>query len=197
MGFGWLRHLRAADSALARANARALVDDWIRCWGGPHRRVAWRPPVVARRLISWLSQSPLILEGADRGFYKRFLRSIARQAKWLARALGSAGRRRTGWSRPSRSPAWRSARAPRPARPSVRSRLLAEELDRQILPDGGHVGRNPQTLVDLLTDLLPLRQAYASQGLEPPRAVMNALDRMMPMLRLFGTETARSLCSTG
>src|SRR3954451_9473176 len=29
MGFGWLRHLRAADSALANANARALVDDWI------------------------------------------------------------------------------------------------------------------------------------------------------------------------
>ena len=27
MGFGWLRHLRAADSALTRANARALIDD--------------------------------------------------------------------------------------------------------------------------------------------------------------------------
>ncbi|NLH82532.1 MAG: hypothetical protein GX458_17050, partial [Phyllobacteriaceae bacterium] len=29
-GFGWLRHLRAADSAVARGNARALVDDWLR-----------------------------------------------------------------------------------------------------------------------------------------------------------------------
>ena len=56
---------------------------------------------------------------------------------------------------------------------------------RQILPDGGHVARNPQTLVDLLTDLLPLRQAYATQGVEPPRALLNAIDRMMPMLRLF------------
>ena len=29
LGFGWLRHLRAADSAITRANARALVDEWI------------------------------------------------------------------------------------------------------------------------------------------------------------------------
>jgi hypothetical protein len=29
LGFGWLRHLRAADTALTRANARALVEDWI------------------------------------------------------------------------------------------------------------------------------------------------------------------------
>ena len=29
LGFGWLRHLRAADTALTRANARSLVEDWI------------------------------------------------------------------------------------------------------------------------------------------------------------------------
>ncbi|TXM92591.1 heparinase, partial [Methylobacterium sp. WL103] len=28
-GFGWLRHLRAADTALARSNARAFVADFI------------------------------------------------------------------------------------------------------------------------------------------------------------------------
>ena len=28
-GFSWLRHLRAAENALARQNARALVADWI------------------------------------------------------------------------------------------------------------------------------------------------------------------------
>src|SRR5947209_17907667 len=29
LGFGWLRQLRAADTALTRANARALVVDWL------------------------------------------------------------------------------------------------------------------------------------------------------------------------
>src|SRR5438105_1439352 len=28
-GFSWLRHLRAAQSGITRANARALVDEWI------------------------------------------------------------------------------------------------------------------------------------------------------------------------
>ena len=35
-------------------------------------------------------------------------------------------------------------------------KLLADELQRQILPDGGHISRNPQMLIDLLLDLLPL-----------------------------------------
>ncbi|MFL5156753.1 MAG: heparinase, partial [Microvirga sp.] len=28
-GFGWLRHLRAAGTALAQANARSLVDEFV------------------------------------------------------------------------------------------------------------------------------------------------------------------------
>src|SRR5437016_2387811 len=34
LGFGWLRHLRAAESGITRANARALVDEWISLQGG-------------------------------------------------------------------------------------------------------------------------------------------------------------------
>ncbi|WP_174243195.1 heparinase II/III family protein, partial [Beijerinckia sp. L45] len=62
---------------------------------------------------------------------------------------------------------------------------LAAELKLQILADGGHVSRNPQQLIDLLLDLLPLRQAYAARGIQIPASVLNAIDRMMPMLRLF------------
>jgi uncharacterized heparinase superfamily protein len=36
LGFGWLRHLRAADSGITRANARALVDEWITSQGSWH-----------------------------------------------------------------------------------------------------------------------------------------------------------------
>ena len=64
LGFGWLRHLRAAESGITRANARALVDEWITLQGAWHP-VAWRPDVVARRIISWLSQAPLVLHDAD------------------------------------------------------------------------------------------------------------------------------------
>jgi uncharacterized heparinase superfamily protein len=65
------------------------------------------------------------------------------------------------------------------------SRKLSDELQRQILPDGGHISRNPGALIELLIDLLPLRQTFAARNVAPPPALLNAIDRMMPMLRFF------------
>jgi uncharacterized heparinase superfamily protein len=40
-------------------------------------------------------------------------------------------------------------------------------------------------LIELLIDLLPLRQTFAARNIAPPPALLNAIDRMMPMLRFF------------
>jgi uncharacterized heparinase superfamily protein len=58
-------------------------------------------------------------------------------------------------------------------------------LERQILPDGGHISRNPGVIIEILLDLLPLSQAFAARNVPPPAALINAVDRMMPMLRFF------------
>src|SRR5262245_41724444 len=73
-GFSWLRHLRAAASGITRANARALVDEWINKGAGDS--IAGRPDVAARRIISWLTQAPLVLDDSDVRFYRRFIRSL-------------------------------------------------------------------------------------------------------------------------
>src|SRR5262249_18166171 len=52
LGFGWLRHLRAAETAITRANARALVDEWI-ALNSAQDPIAWRPDAVARRHTPW------------------------------------------------------------------------------------------------------------------------------------------------
>ena len=185
MGFGWLRDIRAADTALARANARTLVDDWISAHGKPDRTATWDTLVVARRLISWLSHSPLILDGADRAFYRRFMNSVRRQSAFL-------------WQQSRRID--RSADRLQSAIALVfvalctdvgdrRTKRVVEfftrQLDREILSDGGHISRNPQKIIDILTDLLPLRHCFLSQSMTPPAEVLNAIDRMMPMMRLF------------
>ena len=184
LGFGWLRHLRAAESGIARANARALVDEWIGLQGAWHP-LGWRTDVLARRIISWLSQAPLLLQDTDARFYRRFLRSLLRQVRHLrhtaadvdsgatrlqaAIALCCAALCIAGQSRHIRSAtAW-----------------LTSELERQILPDGGHISRDPGVIIEVLIELLPLRQAYASRNIAPPPALLNAIDRMMPMLRFF------------
>jgi len=184
-GFSWLRHLRAADTAIARANARALVEDFLNLAGKPGRSPAWEPQVAARRLLAWLSQSPIILEGSDRVFYRRFMKGIGRTQTFLERkmAAGLAGEPRLITAI---ALAELGLCAEGTGKLQQRStKLLVEELERQILPDGGHVSRNPQILIDLLLDLLPLRQAYAARGLQTPAQLLNAIDRMMPMLRLF------------
>ena len=56
--------------------------------------IAWRPEILARRIISWLSQAPLILHDADVQFYRRFLRSLTRQVRYLRHTAVEAARRR-------------------------------------------------------------------------------------------------------
>ena len=183
-GFSWLRHLRAAQSGITRANARALVDEWITL-NRSHDPIAWRADVVARRVMSWLSQAPLVLDDADAQFYRRFLRSLTRQVRHLRHTVWQA---RDGVPRLQAAIALAyaalcMARQQRHIRAA--SKRLSDELARQILPDGGHISRNPGALIELLVDLLPLRSVFTARNLVPPPALLNAIDRMMPMLRFF------------
>lgn len=184
LGFGWLRHLRAADTGIARANARALVDEWISLQGSWHE-TAWRPDILARRIISWLAQSPLVLHDADVQFYRRFLRNLSRQVRYLR---GAAGDARDGAVQIKIGIALCFASlcmAGQGRHLNAATRKLTNELERQILPDGGHISRNPGVPADLLIDLLPLRQAFTSRNIAPPALLLNAIERMMPMLRFF------------
>jgi uncharacterized heparinase superfamily protein len=184
--FGWLRHLRAADTALARANARALVDDFLSSAEKPNGTTAWEPRVVVRRTLSFLAQSPLILEGADRAFYRRFMRALARAQLFLERQVAAG--LVCGEERLFVAIALAELGLCMQVNGSVQrrsTRRFAEELARQIRPDGGHISRNPDALIRLLLDLLPLRQAYAARAVPPPPQLLNAIDRMLPMLRML------------
>ncbi|MFD2652772.1 heparinase II/III family protein [Brucella rhizosphaerae] len=183
--FSWLRHLKSANSELATANARALLDDWMRLYGKRIGGLAWSPEVTAQRIIAWLQHSNLILSGAELPAYRKFMRSLAMQVRYL-RTVASAmddGEERlrarialafAALALPVSPPTARAAR-----------RNLEYELKRQILPDGGHVSRSPVTILELLADLLPLRQTYANGTESPPKALIEAVERMLPALRFF------------
>ncbi|CAN2532303.1 FtsZ-localized+protein+C [Methylocapsa aurea] len=185
VGFSWLRHLRAADRALARANARALVDDFLRTRTDFIDDPAYEPSVVARRTLSWLAQSPILLDGADQDFYDRFMRALARNIRFLLRAMASE-RRASDRLLCAVALAAFGVCADAGRKFELRAtRLLDAELFRQILPDGGHIGRNPETPVELLLDLLPLRQAYATRGRRPPERLLASIGAMIAFLRVL------------
>ena len=184
-GFGWLRHMHAAETDLAAANARALVADWMMVHGRRIGGIAWEGGVTARRIIAWLQHSGVVLQGADYSFYRVFLKSLALQVRYLRTV---APEMPDGENRLRARIALAFAALSLPTAQTARrtaARQLSAELDRQILPDGGHVSRNPEAVLELLADLLPLRYTYSNQAEAPPEALIGAVERMLPALRFF------------
>jgi uncharacterized heparinase superfamily protein len=185
-GFGWLRHLRAAGSELSREQAKALVQDFITLKRSIHP-LAWQPEIVGRRVISWLSNSVLILDSGEPEAYAHFLKALTSQLRYLSASYRDAP---DGVPRLVALMALIYAGlciAEQQAVVDRYSRPFCKELDRQILPDGGHISRNPDALVELLLDLLPLRQCFVARDRPPPKELTDAIDRIMPMLRFFRT----------
>ena len=185
-GFGCLRHLRAAGSELSREQAKVLVNDFIalkRSLPG----LAWQPEIMGRRVISWLSNSVLVLDTGEPQAYETFLRALSSQLRYLSASYRDA---------PDGVPRLVSLMAlvyaglciaEQQAVVERYTRPLCKELERQILPDGGHISRNPEALVELLLDLLPLKQCFVARDRPPPKELTDSIERIMPMLRFFRT----------
>jgi len=181
-GFGWLRNLAAVDTEIARDTARRLALEWILRFGNERRGVSAEPAVASRRLISWLSHANLLLEDADCETYSAITHSVRRQFGYLSSARRDA---QMGYPRLLTSIALSFAALSiagydRYAREVETS--LCTELAWQVLPDGGHVTRNPALLVELLLDLLPLSQCFTARDRDLPEQLQRALDSMLPML---------------
>lgn len=183
--FGWLRDFRATRNEQCFLKAQTVTGDWIATYRRPRKNVAWVPDIAAQRLIAWLSHSPVVLRGAEIGFYRRFLRSIGTHIAYLRSVAPTVV---DGQERLRIRTALALATLALPAKPAQIHRAgsrLDRELDLQILPDGGHISRNPRVLLELLLDLLPLRQSYINLGHEVPVRLIPTIDRMFPALRFF------------
>lgn len=183
--FSWLRHIRASRSDAHSAVARRLTDEWLVAHGKRVFGIPWEPDVAAQRVLAWLSHSTVLLKGADVGFYRRFLKSLIAHVRYLEKTAHHVP---DGEARLRVRIALAASSVALPAsNRKIRNAAhgLDSELDRQILPDGGHISRNPRTGLELLLDLLPLRQTYVNLGHDLPSRLIPAIDRMYPALRFF------------
>lgn len=182
--FGWVRHLAAAGGDAAAEFTRKGVGEWLERYsrGDP---IAWRPHVTARRLTAWCAHAKLVLSGVDILWRSHVLRSMANQAKHLMRTVHEA---------PDGEPRLIAAiglAVMGVALPDGAQRLhrgleaTIEELDRQVLADGGHISRNPEALLRCLLALQSLAHALKAQSQHIPDEIRSAIDRMGPMVRFF------------
>jgi len=163
---------------------RHLVESWIA--GNPRRgrgavRYAWRPYNLSIRVVGWMYELARRRSRLDAAFLERAAASVAAQIRFLERHLETdlrgnhlirnirallcagaffAGSEAERWSR-------------------LGARLLARELEEQVLPDGMHYERSPTYHCQVLGDLIDCR-VWLPSG--PLREALDA--RLEAMLRV-------------
>lgn len=193
------RHLTPADTR--PEDAWPAIDSWIR----DHRRwtaQSWRADILAERLTRWLSVFDIVGPGIDPGERETWAAEILRSARHLNRAPldGIAP-----WRRIIVHQARINASIALPELESGLQRRLNDfgnDVDRQVLGDGGHIERAPARALAVLAMLSELRDALLGHHIEPPEPLISAIDRMVPFIKallhadggfaLFGGATANT-----
>jgi uncharacterized heparinase superfamily protein len=183
-GFAWLPPLSAAGGDAARTLATNLISQWLKR-NARYAEPASSAQVLARRLIHIFAHGRLVLSNSDMLWRSRVFVSLREQARLLGRIAGEA---------PEGLPRLEAAAAlalsgacldDSARRLDAGLARLETELARQILPDGGHIDRSPEDLLNayrlttMVMDALTAIQRPISQELR------SAHDRMAPMVRFF------------
>ncbi|MDX1545974.1 MAG: alginate lyase family protein [Rhodothermales bacterium] len=179
----WLFHLHYMEflEALPDEAFVAVVDDWI-AHVPPYRPrywlSGWSSYVLSIRCVVWMQQFAERRRRLPAAFQKRMLASLVRQLRFLERnlerdvggnhliknikALLWAGR---FWDH-AEAGRWRT----------LGERLLVQELDEQILPDGMHYERSPAYHTQVFADLV---ECFAVLDDGPARERLRAVLRPM------------------
>jgi uncharacterized heparinase superfamily protein len=176
----WQYHLHYADFVAALAlgaqrgdderwsdDALALVEDWIGA-NPPGRRPGWDPYPLSLRVVNWVIALAALGPRVDEERRGRIAGSLAAQGRFLARHLEwhLGGNHLLKNAKAlfilgvaldcPEAEAWRARGR----------RLLLDEVERQILADGGHVERSPLYHGIVLEDVLDVLALAGATG--PP-----------------------------
>lgn len=180
--FAWLRHFRDARTDEERRFARALTLDWIGREGSFDRDI-WAPSLCARRVLNWLRHFNILVEGASMEQTATIARSLSTQIQSL---------RLRGVLATEPVDALLAAIAlvgvalcNESAESDINSRLrrVHRLLEQQIDDDGLHRSRCAKVQVQILVELITIRQAlrrnqeqYANEFTELLESMHRALD---------------------
>jgi len=184
-GFEWLRHLSASNDPLSPNHARALITDWIELHKKSSDPVAWDVEIASLRLISLLCNSVIITANVEHDFYRLFMRNLGAHVRFLRREVTNAPEgmpKLYAYIALAYASVCHEGQASSLEQANTR---LARELSIQVLADGGHISRNPACIIEILTLLLPLKQACTASGIEPPSEMLKAIERLLPALRYY------------
>lgn len=184
------KHIRKNPDISKHAGERAryLVDRWIAVYG-KWNPFAWQEDILVNRVYSWLTNWQALLDG-DKDSENAEIRriSLARQLRRLRKTYNHTPR---GIYRLKAAACLVIAGACLDGKQEgFLDRgldLLDDELEKQILADGGHISRSPAQTLNALEILIQTEEALDARGISGSKEIRRAIDRMAPIVSFFST----------
>ena len=180
--FDWLPDLVAAGPDGARRALR-LIDDWRRVFGR-WNTFSWSGECLERRVFHLACATRVLAAEASDAEIADLSMDLARQARQLLKASDAPER---VLERAVTATLAGCVLAEKPGDQLIDQglRIIAAQIDRIVLGDGGHATRSPEAGLELLFDLLTLDDALGQRGRPSPEAVSRAIDRLASATRFF------------
>jgi uncharacterized heparinase superfamily protein len=179
-----LRNLRALGTDAARTASMRLIDSWLQQFDG-WDDIEWMPEHLGSRIAAWIGFYNFYAPAAPTDFTPRLATSLHRQWKHLARVI---------------SPSLKGVEAVQAARGLIYGGLnfpdgdnalglacdlLQRQMAAEILPDGGHISRNPSTQLHLLRHLVDIRNILTLADIRMPETIGSGMAALIPAIKLF------------
>lgn len=191
----WLRDVASFGSE-GEAKARALVSGWCETFG-KWENFAWRLGPTAERVINLLTAGPWLFNGLEGEAKSSLLESLARQLRHLQASELDASdpqvKLKIGVALCLGGAVVEDHRRALEAG----LQMLERECSTQILADGGHAGRSPEMLAEVLADIHCVEELLLRMGIPAPAFLSRLQARMAAMLSFFQCPDGGVLVANG
>ena len=184
-GFEWLADIEASSDPDAGQAARHIVGSWIKS----HRQwseLPWNTLVCANRILSWLTHFDLVNKGATASFTERFTHEVADQINYLVSNYANIKLYGQGRIRLLKALLYGSLCLPDG---NTLAQNCLEELAGQLVvllrADGGTQHRSVSAQIQILEDLIDIRDFLRVERLQRPQFLKDAIAKMQPLAMTF------------
>lgn len=158
----------------------------LAAWFTSHNRFSpdtWRADIVGERITRWINAFPVIGPTMRIQMSALWLMQIRRHARHLNRPPSSGIK---PWKRflyhQGRLVSALELEELSHTLPD-RLRAFGDDVDQQILGDGGHVSRSPAIALAVFAIFIEIRDALVARHIEAPTGLISAIDRMAPWIK--------------
>lgn len=180
--FSFLSDLHAVGTDLAREKAQSLIISWI-SENSKWNQVSWRSDILGERISNWITFKDYILTDLDLESKNIFFNSLYQQIKHLKIVVHTFVPNDQIFSA-LKGLLYYSliCRTPEHTHKNVLT-FIHKSIKKQLLPDGGHISRNPSIIYSLLKLFIEIKELLINKNIEVPKYLQDSIDKMVPIIR--------------